>query len=148
MDMNGQDKEKVAKTAGDLCGSIACISVCFAVFVVVLSATVEQYQVNAWAVVSIMVGIAIGCLFARVALLLVHCEKCEPGNVFTPVIKGMVGCFVLGLVAGFLLSPIYNQEHDYPHIVQQILTYGLMAFPILLIILVTVQGWFKLARSG
>ena len=170
--MNDQDRSIVAKTVGDICGSLTCISVCFGVFAITLSFTLMYYSVDVSTALSIMVGIALGCLFTRISLLLSHCRDCTPNYIFAPVIKWMAVCCILGLVTGAVLSLSYNQKYPnemcwntvagleenateymqqqcpkYRHGVQQLLDYTLIVFPVLLVIVATVQGWYKFSHS-
>ena len=169
--MNRRNREVLAKVAGDSCGSLASISVGFAVFVIVLSLAVEHYRVEVWAIVSIMVGIALGCLFTRVSLLLSHCKNCTPNSVFAPVIKWMAIFCVVGVVSGSLLAWSYNEDWRnemcssvaagleknatpymteqcpvFMHNVQQLLDYTLIVFPVVLVVMVTAQSWRRLSR--
>lgn len=107
--MDEQWRSKLAIAAGDVCGGLACFSVGFAIFVAVLSFTILFYHVEVWAVVSIMVGIALACLFTRLTLFLSYCQDCEHDDVFKPVFKWLIVFGMIGVGLGLLLSCIYNE---------------------------------------
>lgn len=169
--MNKQDRSDLAKAAGETCGSLACISICFAVFVIALSSSVEYYQVEVLSVVSIMVGIALACLFARLTLFSSECKDCKPDKVFKPLVWHLAWFSVLGAVVGLLLSTAYNNdcpdricyevvmgldrnttEHmmakclEYRHNILQLLNGVLAAFPIFLIIWAVAATTRKISR--
>lgn len=171
--MNKQGRSDLAKAAGEACGSLACISICFAVFAIALSSSVEYYQVEVLSVVSMMVGIALACLFVRLTLFSSECRDCTPDMVFRPLVRHLVWLSVLGAVTGLLLSAAYNDDypdrmcyevavgletnhtentiwqcHVYRHDIQQLLNGTLAAFPIFMIVWAVVDMMRKVSRFG
>lgn len=149
--MNEQDKRNVAKTVGDICGSLTCFSVGYAVLVLVLSVTVRNFQVEALAIVSIMVGIALACFLARVTLFLSYYDG-APAEIFKPWIWFLMLFIGMGAVAGVLLPVVYNkygancvteQCLASKYNIQMFLDIGLGVIPVLLIVYAVVHGWRK-----
>ena len=165
-------RSQLAKVAGDACGSLAGLSVGFAIFVVTLWFTVLFYNIEVWAVVSIMVGIALACIVTRLTLFLSYCQDCKPNDVFKPVVKGLVVFGVLGVAFGWFLSPAYNEPYpnqmcyevsigedpghdeealsgcdDYRHNIQQLLNGALIAFPIVMVVAFVVGMMYNVSRS-
>lgn len=147
-----------AKFAGDLCGTLACACVGFAILAIILSFTVLCYYDEVWTVVSIMVGIAFAGLFTRLRLLLSYCHDCKSDDVFKPVFKCLIVFVLLGVGAGVILSGIYNEvyavplcweianyedtghseeaqnRHGYQDILQQLLNIVLIVLPIVMVV--------------
>ena len=147
--MNKQDKHSVAKTVGDLCGSLTCFSVGFAVLVLVLSTTVRNFHVETWAVVSIMVGIALACFFTRVTLFLSYYDG-KPAEIFRYWIWYLILFIMMGVVAGLFLQAEYNkygaecvtvQCLEGKHNIQLFLDSVLGVVPVSLIVYAVVSGW-------
>ena len=157
--MDELHRSQLAKAAGDACGMLACLSVGFAIFVVTLSFTVLFYHVEVWSVVSIMVGIALACLFTRLTLFMSNCQDCKPDDVFKPVRNYLIVFGVVGVALGLFLSLGYNEPYpnlmcyevdigedpghskevlsrcdDYRHGVQQLLNGTLIMFPIVMVV--------------
>lgn len=171
--MNKQDRSDLAKAAGDACGSLACISICFAVFAIALSSSVFYYQVEVLSIVSIMVGIALACFLARLTLFSSECRDCTLDKVFKPLAKHLAWLSVLGAGAGLLLSAVYNEPfphemcyevsiglgagqseetirqcHDMRHDVMQFLNGALAGFPIFLIVWAVAGMMRKISSFG
>lgn len=150
--MNDQDKRSVAKTVGDICGSLTCFSVCFAVFVLVLFVTVRNFQVEALAIVSIMVGIALACFITRVTLFLSYHDG-KPAEIFKPLVWRLMLFIVMGVVAGVFLQAEYNkyggadcvteQCLKSKHNIQLFLDIILGAVPVYLIVYAVVHCWYR-----
>ena len=171
--MKNQDRERMAKTIGDLCGSLACVSVGFTVFAIMLSFTISYYNVDAWAVVSVMAGIVLACILGRAAMFLSREDDCTPNEMFAPLIKYIGICCVIGLMSWAVLYPIYDRDYpnrmcyevvigvdknateymkqqcpEYRENAQQLLTGVIVLFPFAMILMVIVHGWFRLSRWG
>ena len=174
--MNDQDKERMVRAIGGMCGSLTCASAGFVVFVVALSVATLYYEFEVWAVVSIMVGIAVASLLARVQLLLSHCRDCVPNDIFGSISKYLLLFCALGLVTGLILPLTYNADYphrmcaeapavpneeyneymiegckEFRHNVQLLLDVTLAIFPLTLIVITIVDGrlrFRRLDRSG
>ena len=150
---------ELAKIVADNCGFLACISIGFAILVIVFSFMVSVYQVEVWAAVSIMVGIAFAGLLTRLRLFLSYCQDSEPDEMFNPIVKYLIVFSLLGLAAGVGMAIIYNETYtvetlggiscvdpdndeeipskcdEYRYSVQQLLDYGLIAVPLYIVFL-------------
>lgn len=169
--MNDQDRERVAKTIGDLCGSLACVSIGFTVFVIMLSFTITYYNVDAWAVVSVMVGIVLACILGRATMFLSCGDDCTPNDMFAPLVTYMGICCVIGLMAWAVVYPVYDRDYpnrmcyevvigldknateymkqqcpEYRQNVQQLLTGTIVIFPFTMILMIIIHGWFRFSR--
>ena len=149
--MNDQDKRSVAKTVGDICGSLTCFSVGFAVLVLVLLVTVRSFQVESLAIVSIMVGIALACFLTRVTLFLSYHDG-KPAEIFKPWIWYLMVFIGMGIMAGVVLQAEYNkygaecvteQCLESKHNIQLFLDIVLGVVPVSLIVYAVVNGWRK-----
>ena len=171
--MNNQDRERMAKIVGDLCGSLACVSVGFMVLVIMLSFTLTYYNVDAWAVVSVMIGIVLACILGRATMFLSRVDDCTPNDMFAPLIKYIGICCVIGLMSWAVLHPLYDRDYpnrmcyevvfdlddnateymkqqcpEYRQNVQQLLTGVIVLFPLAMILMVIAHGWFVFSRWG
>ncbi len=171
--MNDQDRHSVAKIVSDLCGSLACASVGFAVFAIILSFTIKYYEVDMGTVVSVMVGVALACFFTRVALLLQYSSPATPNDVFRPLVVLLVMFVVLGSVIGWIVQHESNTDYRsemcyrvvnglepyatshmikecpaYRDNVQQLFNGVLGALPLGLVIALFIHSWLKFSRWG
>lgn len=151
--MNDQDKHNVAKTVGDFCGGLTCFSIGWAVFVLVISVTVRNFQVEVWTVVSIMVGIALACFLARVTLFLSYYDG-KPADIFKHwfwyLLLFVVMGVVLGMVPGLILQAEYSKysaecvTEQHPEInnnLQLFWNVTLMGLPVVTIMYAVFIGW-------
>lgn len=168
--MNKQYGNKLAKATGDACGLLTGASIGYAVFVLTLSFAVLFYHVAAWSVVSIMVGIALACLFTRLTLFISNCPDCKPDHIIKPVFVYLIAFSAIGVVLGVVLSLVYNEPFpnqmcheaatgieignkeamqqcdDYRSSVQQLLDGVLITAPIVMVVWFVVSVMYSVSR--
>ena len=110
--MDEQYENKLAKIAGNVCDLLACMSISFAIFAIMLSFFILYYRVEVVSVVSIMVGIALASFFARLTLFMSHCRDCKIDDVFDSLVRYLGIFSALAIIAGMIVPALYNSFYS------------------------------------